>query len=124
MAQSSGSMDQFPDISGVKDITLYSFDCLPFPKGRILDCSKLKEFADDNFKFNENGIKFSKLVEKTVEKEGIARYEPFLSSTVFLKDLYCRPVKLGLVWERVKCSMVSKILSQKTGIIQSKIFLE
>ena len=31
----------------------------PFPKGQILDSSKLKEFADDNFKCNENGRKFS-----------------------------------------------------------------
>ena len=27
----------------------------PFPKRQISDCSKLKEFADDNFKFDENG---------------------------------------------------------------------
>ena len=26
----------------------------PFPKRQILDSSKLKGFADDNFKFNEN----------------------------------------------------------------------
>ena len=29
-----------------------------FPKRQILDCSKLKEFADYNFKCNENGRKF------------------------------------------------------------------
>ena len=29
---------------------------------------KLKEIADDNFKFNENGRKFSKRVENTVGK--------------------------------------------------------
>ena len=40
--------------------------------------SKLKEFADDNFKFVENGIKFSKQVGNTVGKEEIARYEQFL----------------------------------------------
>ena len=27
---------------------------LPFSKQQILDCSKLKDFADDNFKFDEN----------------------------------------------------------------------
>ena len=32
---------------------------LPFPKQQILDSSKLKDFADDNFKFEENGRKFS-----------------------------------------------------------------
>ena len=36
---------------------------LPFPKPQILDSSKLKEFADDNFKFDENGRKISKRVE-------------------------------------------------------------
>ena len=31
----------------------------PFPKRRILDPLKLKEFADDTFKFDESGRKFS-----------------------------------------------------------------
>ena len=31
------------------------------------------------FKFDENDIKFSKLVENTVEKEEIARYKQFLT---------------------------------------------
>ena len=38
----------------------------------------MKEFADDNFKCDENGRKFSKWVENTVEKGEIARYEQFL----------------------------------------------
>ena len=37
--------------------------------------SKLKEFADDNFKFDESGRKLSKRVENTVGKGEIARYE-------------------------------------------------
>ena len=44
----------------------------------MLDSSKLKEFADDNFKFDENGIKLSKRVENIVGKGEIARYEQFL----------------------------------------------
>ena len=32
----------------------------------------MKEFADDNFKFDENGKKFFKRVENTVGKEEIA----------------------------------------------------
>ena len=40
----------------------------PFPKREILDSSKLKEFAYDNLKFDENGRKFSKRVENTVGK--------------------------------------------------------
>ena len=38
----------------------------------------MKEFADNNFKFDENGRKLSKLVENTVGKGEIARYEQFL----------------------------------------------
>ena len=37
-----------------------------FPKQQILDSSNLKEFAYNNFKFDENGTKFSKWVENTV----------------------------------------------------------
>ena len=50
----------------------------PFPKRQILDSSKLKEFADDNSKFDENGRKLSKQVENTVWKGEIAHYEQFL----------------------------------------------
>ena len=50
----------------------------PFPKRQILDSSKLKGFADDNFKFDANGRKVVKRVEKTVGKEEIARSEQFL----------------------------------------------
>ena len=39
--------------------------------------SKLKEFADNNFKFDENGRKLFKRVENTVGKGEIARYEQF-----------------------------------------------
>ena len=50
----------------------------PFPKCQILDSSKLKEFADDNSKFDINGRKYSKQVKSTVGKGEIARYEQFL----------------------------------------------
>ena len=43
-----------------------------------MDSSKLKELADDNFKFNEKGRKLSKRVENTMGKGEIARYEQFL----------------------------------------------
>ena len=36
------------------------------------------EFTDNNFKFDENSVKFSERVENTVGKEEIARYEQFL----------------------------------------------
>ena len=54
------------------------FIFLPFPKRQILDSFKLKEFADNNSKFDENGKKLSKRVENTVGKGEIAIYEQFL----------------------------------------------
>ena len=55
-----------------------AFSLKPCPKRQILDYSKLKEFADDNFRFDENGRKFSKRVENNVGKGGTAHYEQFL----------------------------------------------
>ena len=39
-----------------------------FHKQQILDCPKLKVFADNNVKFDENGETFSKRVENTMGK--------------------------------------------------------
>ena len=50
----------------------------PITRRQILDSSKLKEFADDDFRFDENGRKLSKQVENTVGKGEIACYEQFL----------------------------------------------
>ena len=44
----------------------------------MLDFSKVKEFADDNFKFEENGSKISKWVENIAGKGEIACYKQFL----------------------------------------------
>ena len=66
----------------------------PSPNGNISDCSKLKEFADDNFKLGENGRKFLKRIENTVEKRrncSLRAISPF--PTVFSKDLFCGHVK-------------------------------
>ena len=50
-----------------------------FGKGvGLYDGESLKEFADDNFKFDENGRKFFKWVENTAGKGEIARNEQFL----------------------------------------------
>ena len=68
-------------------------DNLTLSQTTNLESSKLKESADNNFKFDENGIKFSEWVENTVRKEEIARYEQFLLFPQFSKDLYCRHVK-------------------------------
>ena len=53
----------------------------PFPKRQLLDSSQLKEFADDNFKFDKNDRKLSKWAENTVGKGEIARYEQFFLFT-------------------------------------------
>ena len=50
----------------------------PFLNDKCLDRSKLKEFADHHFNFDENGRKLSKRVENTVGKGEIARHEQFL----------------------------------------------
>ena len=59
----------------------------------MLDSSKLKEFADDNFKFYENGGTFLKRVENTAGKGEIARYEQFLLFPQCFQKTYCRHVK-------------------------------
>ena len=56
----------------------HSAKYLTLSQTKNLDFTILKEIADDNFKFDENGKKFSKLVENTVGKGEIARYEQFL----------------------------------------------
>ena len=54
----------------------------------LLDSPKLRDFADNTFKFDENGRKFSKCVENTVGKGEIARHKQFLLfSQCFQKDL-------------------------------------
>ena len=63
---------------GEKMSAIDSLSSLTLPKRQILDPTKVKEFADDNFKFDENDRKFSKSVENTVGKGEIARYEQFL----------------------------------------------
>ena len=50
----------------------------PLPDDKILYWFKLKQTADDNFKFDENSRKFSKRVENSVGKGEIARYKQFL----------------------------------------------
>ena len=66
----------------------------PITRRQTLDSSKLKEFADNSFKFDENGRKLSKPVENTVGKEELARYEQFLLfPKCFTKGLFPRGVK-------------------------------
>ena len=63
----------------------------------------MKEFADDNFKFDENERKLSKRVENTVGKGEIARYEQFLLFPLcFQKACSLGASKGVIVWEWVK----------------------
>ena len=44
-----------------------------------------EKFADDNFKFVENGRKFSEPVVNTVGKGEVARYQPFLHFPLYFR---------------------------------------
>ena len=62
----------------------------------------MKEFANDNFKFDENGKKLSKRVENTVGKREIAHYEKFLLfPQCFQKACFPEVSKGVIVWEWV-----------------------
>ena len=75
----------------------------PLPDDKNLDRSKLKQSADDNFKFNENSRKFSKRVKNTVGKGQIACYEQFLLfRQCFQKACFPGASKGVIVWEWVK----------------------
>ena len=55
------------------------------------------ELLDNNFKFDENDRKLSKLVENTVERREIARYEQFhLFPQCFQKICTADTQKVGL----------------------------
>ena len=63
----------------------------------------MKEFADDNFKFDENGRKLSKWAENTVGKGEIARYEQFLLFPQYFQKACFPGVSKGvIVWEWIK----------------------
>ena len=75
---------------------------------QILDSSKLKEFADDNFKFDENGRKLSKQVENTVGKGEIAHYEQFLLFPQCFQKAYFPGASKGVVvWEWVNSFLLT-----------------
>ena len=66
---------------------------IPLPDDKILDSSKLKEFADDDFKFDENGRKLSKWVENTGKRRNCSLQAISPSPTVFSEGLFPRGVK-------------------------------
>ena len=84
-------------------VSLITGTHLPITRRKILDSSKLKEFADDNFKYDENGRKLSKGIEYTVGKGETARNEQFLLfPQCFQKACFPGASKGVIVWEWVK----------------------
>ena len=95
-------MHHQPTISSRLVEILHQISYKPITRRQILDSSKLKKFADDNFKFDENGRKFSKWVENTVGKGEIACYEQFLLfPQYFQKACFPGASKGVIVWEWV-----------------------
>ena len=84
----------------------------PITRQQIFDSSKLKEFADNKFKFDVNGRKLSKWVENTVGKGGIARYEQFLLfPQCFQRACFPGASKGVIVWEWVNSNLCGKGLT-------------
>ena len=62
----------------------------------------MKQFADENFRFDTNGTKLSKKVENTMGKGEIACYEQFLlHPQCFQKACFPGASKGVIVWEWV-----------------------
>ena len=71
-----------------------------FARRQILHSSKRKEFADVNFKLDENGRKLSRGEENTVVKGEIACYKQFLFfPQCFQKACFPGASKGVIVWE-------------------------
>ena len=93
----------------------------PITRQQILDSSKLKEFAVDNFKFDKNYRKLSKHVENNVGKGEIARYVQFLLFPQCFQKACFPGVSKGLiVWEWIKTWVLRcpRTLPQNFQLIQ------
>ena len=85
------------------------------PKRQIFYSSKLREFADDNFKFDETGGKFLKRVENTEGKGEIAHYEQFLLFPQYFKQLLLQICEnQGLFGKGLNAGNYYFFLSQKS----------
>ena len=61
----------------------------------------MKDFADNHFRLDENGSKFSKREENTVGKRRNCSLRAIsLFPTVFSKDLYCRRLNIQSLIEK------------------------
>ena len=76
------------EIARYEQFLVFPMGFNPFPKRQILDFIKLKEFADDNFKFDENGRKFSSR-KYCGKRRNCSLRASFPISIVFSKYLNC-----------------------------------
>ena len=83
-----------------------------------VDSSKLKGFADDNFKPDKIGRKFPKWVEITVGKGEIARYEQFLLFPQCFQTSFIANTS-GLFWESLKPLLDDTIINLSDNKIRS-----
>ena len=106
------------------DTTIFSKTVYPITRRQILDSSKLKEFADDNFKFDENGRKLSKWVENTVGEGEIACYKQFLLfPQCFQKACFSGAQNGVILWEWViSWSLKVGLCTKKLIYPKEKIF--
>ena len=74
----------------------------PFQKESILilDLSKIKEFEDNDFKFDKDCEKFSKRLENTMGKAEIVPFETFLLFS-YCFQIFCFEKKLKRLITRV-----------------------
>ena len=81
--------------------------CNSLPNNKILDCSKLKAFADDNIRVLKIIIFVFERVENNVGKGENAGHQHFL---LFPRDFqitfYSGSLKVGIVWCRVKAAKI------------------
>ena len=83
----------------------------PLPDDKF-QTSKLKDFADDNFKFDKNGRKLSNRVENTGGKGEIACYEQFLLFLqCFQKACFPGASKGVIVWDKLYRWEVTRLQS-------------
>ena len=100
MSRFNPSTAEFKSLTIIKPGFNWLNGIQPNTRGQILDSSKVKELADDNFRFDENGRKLSKQVENTVGKGEIARYEQFLLfPQCFHKACFPGASRGVIVWE-------------------------
>ena len=84
----------------------------------------MKEFADDNFKFDKNGKKLSEWVENTGGKGEIARFEQFLLfPQCFQKACFLGASKGVIVWEWVNLSKIASIHRSRFILLSTNPFI-